>query len=161
MIILNKNLSKLIYTIVLVLALGYLMSCDTMEEETIMTKEEIITVFETNYEKFDTVQKFISEGTGEYYFYTHRVANTREILFKNNAKEVEIKNKKIFRSLLFIIDDLEFRQISEGENDIIFVKDSGSFSQGIMYLESHSMPVFVRESKKITDNWWYYNSIVE
>lgn len=157
MILTNKTLLFVIGSFVLsVIMIGFILN--EVKQPKHISKNEIINLFNANFDKFETVKEFISEETLGYRFYTQ--GRKKELLFLDNAKEVEV-DKITQGHLIYIINYLDFFRIYESSTGIHFEKNRANkgLDEGIIYLKDNdtsSLSAAYVETQKIKNYWYYY-----
>jgi hypothetical protein len=158
---LKAKANRIIGFIVVIMLLISNTACDKEKNmvSTKIEKSELIDLFKNNDEKFITIAEYI-ESKGYEYFYCDKCLETGVLEISNAGRSIEINDEQVMESLLFIIEELGFIGIYGGINHYIrFLKESDNIAKGILYLKDDTMPRFVLENEKITDNWYYYMTV--
>ena len=120
----------------------------------IIPKAEIISSFNKNYEKFESVQKYLEDTEGNFYLDYSK----GELIVKNKGEVLNIDKLPIKNQLLYLVRNLKIGNIIEYEGSINFAIYSGPyyFQQGVVYLNKAADGKYRAGTELIKDDWYYY-----
>jgi len=138
------------FLVVIVLVIDYFL----LFYNKIIPKAEIISSFNKNYEKFESVQHYLENTEGDFYLHYR----DGELIVISKGEALDIDKLPIKNELLYLMHKLHIGNINEYKGSIHFATFSGPyyFEQGVVYLNKADDGKYGSGTELIKDDWYYY-----
>lgn len=163
----------IIITISLVIIIAIIISIQFIR----IKDNKIVSIFKSNYNKFNTIVDFCGE-TDEWFSFSTRYIENFSGLNKDNpvialhnndtgqASLIHAKDIEIHEEFLYIVNTLGFTDIYEDYYFIVFNKNFDYSIEGILFLKNKEGLIQMEELKKqqgyfyehIKGDWYYFHS---
>jgi hypothetical protein len=119
-------------------------------------KQSIINDFNENAGAFNKICEYANSTEGNISISIINGAIQIKNSTADDTNDVKIDNLQISNEIMQIIQKLEFTNISESNDYILFMREGPSYEQGILYNKTGTRLNYFDEEIPITGNWYYY-----